>query len=290
MPALYTSRLYSKIGLNHMMNKSPFPKLVDWRETRETLHAYCKVLGAIRAAFASELPRYQHVSLRLYTAGLTTTPITHPADPARNFSLSLDLRNHYVLLSTSEGEVQQIRMSEGLSASQLGELLIDKLGERGVEGKIDKKKYSDDEPRAYALDAAERYFTALSHIGRLFEQVRGELPGEKDPVQFWPHHFDLSFILLGNKTVTTMEGDYPSQITFGFAPDDPGQPSPYFYVTPFPFEESITHQKLPHGAVWHTALWQGALLPYAELAEKTNSEDRILEFLRSAYSVEKGLI
>jgi hypothetical protein len=270
-------------------SKYPFPKLSGWTETRDTLHAYCKVLGAIRAAFAPELPRFQHVSLRLYTAGLTTTPIPYPSDSKRNFALSLDLLNHYVLLSNSHGAVEQFRMSEGLTATQLGELLLAKLEEWGVQGKVNGEKYKSDEEREYSLDAAEKYFTALSHTGHIFEQFHAGLQGEKDPIQFWPHHFDLSFIVLGSKNVNTLEGDFPSQITFGFSPDE-GQPSPYFYVNPFPFEESVTHSNLPHGAFWHTALWQGALLPYSEVAEKTDGEERLLSFLQAAYEIEKPLI
>ncbi|MEX1143259.1 MAG: DUF5996 family protein [Anaerolineales bacterium] len=272
------------------MSKSPFPKLGEGRETRETLHAYCQVLGAVRAAFTPQLPRFQHVSLRLYTAGLTTTPIPHPTDPARHFSLSLDLRNHYVLLSDSDGGVHQTRISEGLSASQVGEMLVAKLGELGVQGQVDETRFADDGPREYSMDAAERYFTALSHVGRILEQFRAELQGEPDPVQFWPHHFDLAFVILGEKQVITVEGEYPSQITVGFSPDDPGQPSPYLYMSPLPFEETLTHHKLPDGAVWHTAVWQGAMLPYAEIAERKDAETRILDFLRSAYQAEKEII
>lgn len=272
------------------MSKTAFPKLINWRETRETLHAYSKVIGAMRAAFTPPQPRYQHMSLRLYTAGLTTTPIPHPEDAKRSFSLSLDLRNHYVLLNTSDGGVHQVRISEGLSATQLGDELLAKLAEQGVSGEVDVKKYANDEPRSYSLNAGERYFTALTHIGRIFEQFHEELPGEKDPPQFWPHHFDLSFIVLGTKTVNTVEGEFPSQITFGFAPDDPGQPSPYFYANPFPFEESLTHAELPHGASWHMAIWQGALLPYAHIAEQPDAEQKILDFLRAAYRIEKTLI
>lgn len=271
-------------------SKHPFPKLSGWKDTRETLHAYCKVLGAIRSAFAPEQPRHQHVSLRLYTAGLTTTPIPHPADPKRNFALSLDLLNHYVLLSNSEGAVEQFRMSECLTATQLGELLMAKLEEWGIQGKVSGEKYQNDEERQYSLDAAERYFTALSRVGHIFDQFHAGLKEEKDPLQFWPHHFDLSFVAFGKKIVNTVEGDFPSQITVGFAPDDPGQPSPYFYVNPFPFEESVTHSKLPGGASWHTAIWQGALLPYPEVAEKADGEERLLGFLQAAYDIEKDLI
>ncbi len=273
-----------------MLHKFAFPKLANWRETRETLHAYSKVLGSIRAAFVPEMPRWQHVSLRLYTAGLTTTPIPHPDDPKTNFALSLDLLNHYVLLSSSEGSVEQYRISEDWSADQLGEELLGKLEKLGVHGKVQKEKYQNKEPREYALDAAEAYFTVLTHMHRILEQFRASLPGEKDPILFWPHSFDLAFVLLGNKQVKTMDEESQSQITFGFSPEDSGQPTPYVYATPFPFEESITHTKLPDGAVWHTAVWQGALLPYPEIAEKEDGEQRVMEFLKAAYEAEKSLI
>jgi len=145
-------------------------------------------------------------------------------------------------------------------------------------------------PRHYAIDEGERYFSALSQIGRVYDQFRMELPGDKDPLQFWPHHFDLSFVLLGTQMKHTVEGDFPSQITFGFAPPDRGMPSSYFYVNPFPFDDRFTSQELPDGAVWHTAIWQGAMLPYANIAEKADAEKQLMKFLKAAYKAEKGVI
>lgn len=273
-----------------MSSKKPFPKLGDWDDTQETLHAYAKVLGAIRGTFTPERPRYQHISLRLYTSGLTTTPIPHPSDPNRNFSLSLDLRNHYVLLNTSEGEVEQTRISEGLSANQLFDRLKSQLKKIGVKGRISKKKFASDMPRNYAIDEGERYFSALSQIGRVFEQFRMGLPGDKDPLQLWPHHFDLSFVLMGQKMKHTVEGDFPTQITFGFAPPDQGVSDSYFYVNPFPFDDKFTSKSLPDGGVWHTAIWQGAMLPYTSIAEKSDAEKQLSKFLKAAYKIEKGVI
>lgn len=271
-------------------NKGQFPVLSEWRATRETLHAYCKVLGTIRSAFAPELPRYAHVSLRLYTSGFTTTPIPHPGDGKRTFALSLDLRNHYVLLSTGEGEVQQIRMSEGLTATQLGDELIAKLAGLGIRGKVNAKKYKNDERRDYALDEAERYFMAANHAGQVFEQFKSSLKEETEPVQLWPHHFDLSFVVLGKKTVKEAEGEFPSQLTIGFSPADSSQTAEYFYFNPYPFEDSVTQQALPEGASWHTASWKGALLPYKEVAGKEDGAGRLQEFLKRCYEAQRALI
>lgn len=273
-----------------VIKKGLFPVLGDWEPTRETLHAYCKVLGAIRAAFAPEQPRFAHVSLRLYTSGLTTTPIPFPGDAQRSFALSLDLRNHYVLLSTSLGDVQQIRMSEGLTATQLGEELTGKLAELGVKGKINAKKYKGDEPRHYALDQAEAYFAAIGHANQAFELFKATVNEPTDAVQLWPHHFDLSFIVLGSKTVKTEEGEFPSQLTIGFSPADSSQPGEYFYFNPYPFNEEVTQQPLAAGASWHTASWKGALLPYSEVAGKEDGAERMQEFLKRCYEIQKPTI
>lgn len=265
-----------------MASKSTFPKLTPWDETRETLHAYARVLGAIRAAFTPELPRDEHGSLRLYTSGLTTTPIPHPLNTSRNFSLSLDLRNHYILFSTSEGDVHQWRISEGLSATKLGEQITAKLAEMDVHGKINQRKFASDRPNDYAFDEAERYFGILSQVGRLFENLSEALPGEKSPVLVWPKLFDLSFALLGTSP--------DSQILFGFSPAGAGIEGAYFFVSPAPFQQDLLQQTLPPGTRWHTSGWQGALLPYAEVADKADAAKRIQDFLQGAYQLQKSIL
>lgn len=250
-------------------DKSIFPVLGDWRGTRETLHAYCKVLSAIRAAFTAEQPRHAHLGLRLYTSGLTTTPITNPSDPATSFALSLDLRNHYVLLSTSVGEVQQIRMSEGLSATQLGDELIARMEELGISGKVGKG-YQNDYQREYALVEAERFFAALNRAAQVFEQFRAQLGVESNPVQLWPRQFDLAFAAF----------DGGRQVTTGFAPGDGS--GEYFYVSAEPFDRAQTARALPQGARWHTDGWNGAMLPYVEVAGKPDGGERLLGFLQAA--------
>lgn len=256
-------------------DKTLFPVFGDWRGTRETLHAYCKVVSAIRAAFTPEQPRHGHLSLRVYTSGLTTTPISFPEDPAQTFALSLDLRNHYLILSTSGGQVQQIRLSEGLSGTQLGDELVARLAELGAQGKVPAKSYHSDTKREYALDDAERFFAAITRANQVFEQARKQLGHDSDVVQLWPRQFDLAF--------TAPSGD-DSGITFGFA-TQPG--NEYFYVSPQPFDKALTHSELPAGARWNTEGWKGAMLPYSEVAGEPDGAERLLAFLLAAFKVQR---
>lgn len=256
-------------------DKSQFPVFGDWRGTRETLHAYCKVASAIRAAFTPEQPRHSHLSLRVYTSGLTTTPISFPEDPAQTFALSLDLRNHYMILSTSGGQVQQIRLSEGLTATQLGEELVARLAELGMQGKVPTKSYHSEVKREYALDEAERFLAAIRLANQVFEQARTQLGQGSDPVQLWPRLFDLSFTAPAN-------GD-DKGITFGLA-TQPG--NEYFYVSPHPFDKALAQTQLPAGARWNTDGWNGAMLSYSEVAGAPDGADRLLAFLQAAYALQ----
>lgn len=250
-------------------DKTLFPTLGEWRGTRDTLHAYCKVISAIRAAFTPEQPHHAHLSLRVYTSGLTTTPISFPEDPAQTFALSLDLRNHYLILSTSGGQVQQIRLSEGLSASQLGDELVARLAELGVQGKVNKKSYQSDARREYALDDAERFFAALMRSQQIFDQLRKQLGADCGVVQMWPRQFDLAFAAPNGEDGT---------LTFGFA-TPPG--NEYFYASPQPFAATLTQQALPAEAHWHSEGWHGALLPYTAVEGKPDGAERLLAFLQA---------
>lgn len=256
-------------------DKTLFPVFGEWRGTRETLHAYCKVVSAIRAAFTPEQPRHGHLSLRVYTSGLTTTPISFPEDPAQTFALSLDLRNHYLILSTSGGQVQQIRLSEGLSGTQLGDELVARLAELGVQGKVPAKSYHSDAKREYALDDAERFFAAMTRANQVFEQTRKEIGQSSDVVQLWPRQFDLAF--------TAPAVDEDKGITFGFT-TQPG--NEYFYVSPQPFDKTLIQSELPAGARWNTEGWKGAMLPYTEVAGHADGAERLLAFLLAAYKLQ----
>ncbi|MQC26123.1 MAG: hypothetical protein DWG76_01555 [Chloroflexi bacterium] len=269
-----------------MANLVLFPQLGDWHETRETLHAYSKVLGAIRGAFTPEHPKFWNLSLLPYTAGLTTTHIPFPLDEKSNFSLSLDLRNHYVVFSTSEGQVDQIRLMEGHTATALGDQILDRLADIGVKGDLPRDKFENDDPRPYVMDQAERYFSVLSHVARIFEDFKSDLQEETSPVQLWPHHFDLSFEVFGNFKVDGSE----SQIGIGFAPTDSSQSGAYFYANPYPFDEAVTKQLLSASATWFTDSWKGALLPYAEIAEHPDGASKLDTFLQAAYLAEKPYI
>jgi hypothetical protein len=277
-----------------MAKDQAFPELKNWGSTRAALHNYCKLLGAIRGAYSEPHPNWWHVSLRPYTSGLTTTKIPHPTNKEDHFSLSLDLRNHYVLLSFSNGNLHQYRLIDGLSVNELGNILIEELAAEKFQTRIAKEKYDNSEKNEYSIDDAEKYFSTLNQIVNVFQLFADGISGELSPIQLWPHHFDLSFEQFGKKRIPYEEEgeskEYKSQIAYGFAPPDDSFQEPYFYVNPFPFDANITKSPLSKGAYWFEKGWNGAVLPYSEISNNPEGENILKQYLLSAQKAELSLI
>jgi len=278
-----------------------FPDLAGWEPTRDTLALYAKVLGAIPRALAEPHPRWWHISLRVHPDGLITTRIPIPGETSESFTLLLNLRVHKLVIAARKSEVREIGLAEGLPASAFGEQVLAALNELGIYAEVDRSGFEDPAPREYERTMAEKYFLALEGVDRVFKKFRSEIGGETSPVQFWTHHFDLSFEWYGEKMVSYEEHgetkESPSQIGFGFAPGDSSHAAPYFYANPWPFDETLTAETLPSGARWFVESWRGSLLPYAALAlpqvsnlregdaGKDRPGDRLLAYLRAVYDV-----
>ena len=65
----------------------PELRIHTWRVTRDALHAYAQVAGAIRASLAPREKHWYQVSLRVAASGFTTTPLLAPLG---TFEITLD--------------------------------------------------------------------------------------------------------------------------------------------------------------------------------------------------------
>jgi hypothetical protein len=209
-----------------------------------------------------------------------------------NFWFRVDLLAHQVVLETDQESVRTFSMPDALPATAFGDQVLEAVKEIGLSGTYERDRFENDEPRQYHPDAAERFFIALSNADRIFKKHRENLEGEKSPVQFWPHGFDLSFEWFGTRSIEYEEGGemkrLPSQLNLGFAPGDATNPQPYFYSNPWPFEtEALIHQPLPQGTRWFTGSWKGSILPYRELVGDKNAEERLLDYARAVFEITK---
>ncbi len=271
-----------------------FPDLSGTEATRDTLHLYSRVLGAVRRAHAPPHPRWWHASLRIRPRGIVmpTTPVPGHADAG--FGMRLDLIEHRLIVEAADEEVASLDLREGASASTLGDRVVYTLRGAGVDVAPDRDRYANETGATYDSKHAGVWLEAFRAAQRALDTVREHLDEERGPIQLWPHHFDLSFECFGTRRVTYVEdGDEReanSQIGFGFSPIPAavGCPEPYFYVTPWPFDDALEQATLPGEAAWVTEGWQGALLPYAEA--RARGEKVVAEFCIAVYELSRSCL
>jgi hypothetical protein len=267
-----------------------FPSLIGWEPTRETLHLYTRAVGVVPRAHAEPHPRWWHISLQVRPDGLATRSMPLPS--GSSFWIRIDFHQHQVIVETGQGKARSISLLDRMPASKFGDTLLEAVRGLGVTGTYERHRFENADRRSYDPDAALRFFTALQNADRIFKRHRESLDGEKSPVQFWPHGFDLSFEWFGTRRVEYEEhGEVkgsPAQLNLGFAPGDATHPEPYFYSNPWPFEaDELLHRPLPGGARWFSNGWKGSLFPYREVVGDGQAEARLLEYARAVFEISK---
>lgn len=270
-----------------MSNKRLFPSLAGFEPTAKTLHLYAKAVAVVARAHAEPHPKWWHISLKVQPEGLATDEMRLPHGGA--FHLMMDLNQHIMRLTSNHGEEHQSDMTSGTSSTLFGDNILEAVAKLGVKADYARERYISDEPRIYDPAMAERFFVALSNVAHVFEEYRATLEGDKGPVQFWSHGFDLSFEWFGNRIVRHESGGeietYTSQLNLGFAPGD-FEIGPYFYSNPWPFEKELLLDKpLPAGARWHTEGWEGTMMPYEELVDDTRAAERLKAYAEAVYQL-----
>lgn len=258
----------------------PLP-LTGWQPTRDTIHGYARLLGKLRATYAPRQEHSWHITLRAAATGLTTTQIP---GPGRTFELLLDLVRHELVIATGSGERKAIPL-RGQSLAAFSDETLAALARMGIDPPIDCAPFRDDTPGTYDVDAAARFWQALSQIDTVFKRFKAGLRGATGPVQLFPHHFDLSMNWFSGRHVPGIDPadaeNADEQMTFGFSTGDDGTPEPYFYITAYPVPAELFRTALPKGAAWHSASFQGAVLPYEAVRRASNPSEKLFEFLQT---------
>lgn len=274
------------------MTQTTFPPLplAEWQPTRDTIHGYSQVLGAVRKALTPPQKHWWHISLRTAAAGLTTTPVP---GGGMSFDILLDFTGHQLTISTSEGDWWDMSL-QNLSLAEFTDETLNALRTLGVDVDMEREPFVNDRRGAYDAIAVEDYWQALSQIDVLLKQFRGELREECSPVQLWPHHFDLSLVWFSGRLVPGVDPadaeNADEQMAFGFSTGDGGIPDPYFYITAYPWPEGLTSAKLPDGATWRTEGWKGAVLMYERLLEEDDPKEALLHFWRTVQAAGASLM
>ncbi len=269
-----------------------FPQLTleNWRTTRDALHDYSRVLGAVRRELTPPREHWWHITLHVSASGLTTTPILAGS---RYVELVLNPAAAIVDVVTSQGERVGISI-DGMSQRSLALALGSSLGDFGVESTAARSDDWSDDIHAYDLKSASRFWQALISVDSCLREFKGTLRERTSPVQVFPHHFDLSMNWFSGRLVPGVNpADSESaeeQMNFGFVTGDASIADAYFFATAYPTPDGFSGSALPLGAYWQTDGFTGAILPYEKLVGDADGSGRLLDFLRTVRELGAGLM
>jgi hypothetical protein len=266
----------------------PSLTLANWKDTRDTLHKYCKMAGAIKESLSVPHPHWWHISLRITDKGLSTTPIPKDKNtPGQNFELIFDFMNHHIIIESNFREIKRIKLT-GQSLSALCEETCSLLKEIGVKTSINKEVFRDGKSGRYDQEAVSNYWIALKEVSSILNSFRSELTGMKSPVQLWPHHFDLAMSWFSGRLIPGKDPNDPEsseeQMMFGFSTGDEIINDAYFYISAYPVPDTFPNFDMPADVKWSDDGFTGGVMMYDDFAKSDNPQEKLLNYFRTFQS------
>jgi Family of unknown function (DUF5996) len=277
----------------------PLP-VVEWQDTRDTLHMWSQVVGKIRMALAPATNHWWHTTLYVSARGLTTSLM--PVGASRGFEVEFDLRDHRLTAETTEGERRAIPLEPKPVAVFYVETMA-ALRDLGIDVKILRRPQEvetaipfdeDYQHAAYDPVAAHRFCRLLLQAHRVLSEFRGRFVGKASPVYFFWGAFDLAATRFSGRPAPrhpagvpncadwVQEEAYSREVSSaGYWPGGEGEGVFYAYAYPEPAEFAGFPVR-PAAACYSEQLGE-FVLPY-EAVRTANDPDRLLlEFFQSLY-------
>ena len=284
-------------------SQTPWPELptAAWRETYATLHLWTQIIGKIRLVRSPWLNHSWHVALYVTARGLTTSPIP---DGVRTFQIDLDLIDHALRVSTSDGAQRQLALA-GQSVASFYAAIMAALWDTGIHIAIDEMpnelpepiRFSEDKKHAsYDPAAVRRFLQILVNADRVFKQFRTGFLGKASPVHFFWGSFDLAATRFSGRRAPRHPGGVPhlsddvaceayshEESSAGFWPGSGAIDYPAFYSYSYPEPAGFRAVKVrPDAAFFSEALGE-FILPYDAVRTAAAPDQVLLEFLQSTY-------
>lgn len=270
-----------------------------WRQTKNTLHLFCQIVGKIRLRLHPRLNHWWHVTLYVSPRGLTTRKIPYGGG---NFEIEFDFRDHKLKMTSSNGSYEEFALYNGLSVADFYSSVFANLAKIGVGCEIlalpyeapSETPFAEDHSNcAYDKEYVEKYHRVLVTVDDILEEFRGRFIGKSTPVHMFWHSFDLALTRFSGKRVPTREGAgivereaYSHEvISFGFWFGDDKVEAPAFYSYTAPEPAGLADEPLtPDSAKWADSNGAHlALLMYDDVRGLADPKTAVLDFLESSY-------
>jgi len=278
------------------------------KATYQTLQLWAQILGKIKI---ETLPWVNHswsVTLHITPTGLTTQTIPFGD---QHFQIDLDLIDHQLRITTSKGATSQFSLKH-ISVADFYALIFDQLSEMGIDITIKTMPSEvfgdiipldeDHQHASYDEIEAANFHQALLRIQDVFLVYRSSFTGKSSPIHFFWGTFDLALAFFSGRKAPTHPGKLPHlpnkvfQDAFshevndcGFWTGSEGFPEAAFYCYLYPEPEGYKTAKVSPEEAFYSAEMGGFLLPYAAVQKAADPGAKLLEFLKSTYSIGSGL-
>jgi hypothetical protein len=279
----------------------PMP-LAAWRDTKETLHRFCQVVGKIRLAASSRRNHWWNVPFHLTGRGITTRPMGQ-VDGNPIFTIDFDFIDQQLRVDTVDGGAVAFSLP-GQSVASFHRTLVAALATLGIKVSIaipgpfdlpdaDRPFADDTEHASYDPAWVSRYWVVLSQVNLLLEEFAARFSGKVSPVHHFWHTFDIAHTRFSDRQVdqpatagpVTREAYSREVISFGFWFGDDRFPEPAFYAYAAPEPAGLAKAPLEPAAAW----WDRrdgshlAVLTYADTRATDDPRATVLDFYESAY-------
>jgi Family of unknown function (DUF5996) len=280
---------------------APIP-LESWRETKETLHRFCQVVGKVRLAASVRRNHWWNVPFHLTGRGITTRPMDQVAG-GQVFTIDFDFVDHQLRVQTLDGAMVAFAL-QGQSVASFHRRLMEALATLGITVPIAVPRPFDlpDAGRPFADDTEHasydpvwvtRYWQVLNKVNLVLEEFAARFDGKVSPVHHFWHTFDIAHTRFSERQVdqppeadpVTREAYSREVISFGFWFGDDTFPEPAFYAYTAPEPDRLGDEPLrPRAARWAPRGGSHlAVLRYDDARAEADPRGAVLDFYESAY-------
>jgi len=270
--------------------------LAEWKDTLATLHMWTQVVGKVRLAQTPLVNHWWNVPLYVSPRGLTTSAI--PYGP-RSFEMEFDFIGHELVIEDSDGRVERLALAPRTVADFYREVLA-ALARLGLEVKIwttpveipDPIPFEQDTRHAaYDPEYANRFWRALLHSARVFEEFRARFVGKCSPVHFFWGSFDLAVTRFSGRRAPAREGAdaitreaYSHEcISHGFWPGGGAVEGAAFYSYTAPEPPGLAERAVRPAPAFYSRELKEFLLTYDDARASASPEAALMEFMQSTY-------
>ena len=190
----------------------PMP-LAEWRDTKETLHRFCQVVGKIRLAASIRRNHWWNVPVPPHRPR-HHHPAMGQVDGNPIFTIDFDFLDHQLRIVTTLDGRRSVP-APGPVGRLLPRQTLQALAALGIDRRpsphpdpfdlpdADRPFADDTEHASYDPAWASRYWRILSQVNLLLEEFAARFSGKISPVHHFWHTFDIAHTRFSDRRSTS---------------------------------------------------------------------------------------